>query len=183
MIDPFFGSLFFTVLEVAVFLLVTISTPIPHFFPRSYHGQRACYTMWGYKNKCPNVHYTAKGNSAWGCPHRKNTMDTAAAFAVVSVVLLLGTVVIGGMMVCNTFKVLLVPIILSCLLSITILISWACVASVHNDSMCGGDNAVFCVNKSFKSCGWNYAVGFYMMVVGWCVQVIDTIFIFAWLFS
>lgn len=183
MIDPYFGSLFFTVLEVSVFILVTVSTPIPHFFPHSYHGRRSCYTIWGYKDKCPNLRYTTKGNSAWGCSHRRNTMNTAAAFAVVSVVLLLTTVVIGVLMVFDRFKILLVPIILSCLLSVSILVSWACVASVHNDTMCGGDTAVLCVNKSFKTCGWDYAVGFYMMVVAWCVQMIDTIFIFVWLFS
>lgn len=169
----------FTIIELVVMALATMSTPIQHFDLRGdWQGKKPCYTLWGYKSDCGSIKYDATGTAAWECAHRRNNIMTGAVFAVVSVVLSVTVVVLGILMVCNCFRSLLIPLVGSIATSVTLLISWVCVCSVYTTSMCGGAN----YKGSKFSATTKYAAGFYLLVTAFAVQIVNLVFVVLMIF-
>lgn len=168
LIPPAIGAMVFTVVQFIIFLFVVVATPISMFDS----GFRSCFTLWGFKPDCHKTHYVARGISAFGCGQRRNNMNGGAAFAIVSIVMTLITLIFGILIIVNVKCVRMIPLVLCVLSCITILISWACVAGVYSISMCNGSGSF--LPGAFKRY-IVYGAGFGLMVTAWVLQVLNTI--------
>lgn len=172
------GSIIFTVIEVLVLAFCVIGTPIAQFKPK--WGGTTCLTLWGSKNNCGSTKYNARKEYAFGCAQRKNNMTGAAVFAIVSIVVSFVLVVFGLLVVLNMCTSFLLPLILSLLATATLLVCWACVAGVYNNSMCTScqpSSTCFWGGK-LKDAQWKYGAGFILILIAWCLQVINCVFAF-----
>ncbi|CAD2219866.1 amastin-like surface protein-like protein [Angomonas deanei] len=172
------AGIIYTILQAIVFIFVLVATPIDMFKPKNNNfwitipgwspaGRGSCYTMWGYKTDCSSTKYTSKGTAAFGCGRRRNNMNGAAAFAIISIFLTLVALVFGILLICKCLGAI-VPLILSIIAMVTILISWACVAGVYTQGFCGGN--------PYKT-NMKYGAGFGLLVTAWCLEVILVIFL------
>lgn len=162
LIPSFTGSVIYTVLQFIVFLFVFIATPISQLDSISSAG---CYTLFGYKADCSSSHYNARGTSAFGCVARRDSMNSGAAFAIISIFVTLGALIFGLLMLLRIPCAVCIPMILTAISTITITISWACVAGVHERVICGWR--------------WGYTThygpGFGLMVTAFCLEFINLI--------
>eukprot|EP00796_Vickermania_ingenoplastis_P006096 gene6096-biopygen3902 len=165
------GAIIFTALEVVVLALTVIGTPIQQFKPK--YGGNHCFTLWGYKADCGSTTYTIRGKDAFGCAQRKNNMVGAAVFAIASIVFSLILVLYGVMVILHCCTSFLLPVILSILTAGTLLVCWACVAGVFNNRMCKHQ----VTDGKYKE-WYDYGAGFALIVVAWCVQVVNVVFAF-----
>lgn len=173
LIPGFLGSVVFAIVQFLVFLFVLISTPLEHFVAKGNWGNGSgCFTMFGYQNSCRGS-YTSKGTEAWGCVKRRDNMNAAGAFAIISIITTLAALVFGILMVIRIPCAVLFPVVLVLVSVLTILISWGCVAAVYGQNMCKGNAAVGAAFKFFTS----YGPGFGLMVTAWCFEVVNLILI------
>lgn len=174
-------AIVFTIIEVLVLAFTVIGTPIAQFKPRHRGpGVKSCLTMWGAKADCGSTSYSARGIDAFGCGQRKNNMTGAAVFAIVSIVVALILVLYGVLMVLNACQSAILPIILSILAVATLLVCWACVAGVYNNSMCNCNGCW--MSGKLKNMNIEYGAGFILIVIAWCLQVVNCILAFVMMF-
>eukprot|EP00796_Vickermania_ingenoplastis_P006094 gene6093-biopygen3901 len=181
LIDATNFPVIFTVVELIAMALTVMGTPIQQYNLRgNWRGKKPCYTLWGYKSDCGSIAYDAQGVAAWECAKRTHYMNAAAAFAVISIVTAVATVVLGLLMVCNRFRYIKVLALCCITVSVALLICWACLATVYNSKMCAG--ATFSGTSFSEST--KYAAGFAVLVAAWCVQILNGIFtalmLFVW---
>lgn len=136
------------------------------------YKSKSCLTVWGAKSNCGSTKYAAKGIAAFGCGQRKNNMTGAMVFAIVSIIssflcLLYALMVFMGC--CQTF---LLGIILAIFTFATLLVCWACVAGVYNNTMC---NCVTCFMGGKLKNGWKYGPGFFLFIISWGLQTINVV--------
>lgn len=177
------GAIIYLIIEVLVLALTAIGTPIEQFVSKSGRSD-GCITMWGVPSSCGSSNYNAphgaKGVAAFGCGQRKNNMTGAAAFAIISIVVVVILVLYGLLMFLGMCKSLVLPAILTLLAVATLLVCWACVAGVYNNSMC---NCYGCGRPGkYKDFWLKYGAGFWLIVVAWIVQVIGCVFTFVMMF-
>lgn len=177
------GSIIFTVIELLVLAFCVIGTPIAQFKPK-WGGYKGCLTLWGAKNNCGSTKYNARKEFAFGCAQRKNNMTGAAVFAIVSIVVTFVLVIFGLLVVLNMCTSFLLPLILSLLATATLLVCWACVAGVYNNSMCTSctPSATCFSPGKLKNMGYKYGAGFILILIAWCLQVINCVFAFILMF-
>ncbi|TPP52258.1 WASH complex subunit 7 family protein [Leishmania donovani] len=152
------GAMCFTIIHFLAWAFAFVATPTAQFQTPG-HG---CYTMWGYRQFCGNVPYDLTGDAAFGCARRTSTMRCGAAFGVMASVC--GFAGLVSAIVLNTqiqFPVI-VPFVLAAVCIPCTMISWACVASVYNLTMCG---------DRFGS-KYPYTAGFALMVASWGLELI-----------
>ncbi|KAH9597037.1 Amastin surface glycoprotein [Trypanosoma melophagium] len=154
--------LLFLIFQTVVFILILIATPLDVFSSR---GMGSCYGLFGRK-RCGGFG-GAVTSSSWGCSRRHATMNAAAAFAIISIFLSCGATVMAFLMYFHIYYPRLILFILSLLTAITILICWACVATVYNESLCASENGF--------GASHSYGPGFGLTVFTWILQVFTAI--------
>lgn len=210
------GTLIFTVVECAVFLLLLVGIPLAQFKarPMQYCLNQSssvssfascienldiampCYTMWGYKENCAGTAYIARGIAAFECPRRRNTMNAAAAFSIISLFLCIAIALGGLMLYTNSCQSILVVLVLTVIAVFTHLISWACVADVYNSRMCGlADMLDGGIDGNYVNYfGWSdlgtrgkdafsLGSGFALLVISWCAQLVNCVIVAVLFFS
>ncbi|ORC88729.1 amastin-like surface protein-like protein [Trypanosoma theileri] len=146
------------VLQGIVFSLILIATPLDVF--RSW-GMGSCYGLFGQK-QC-GVFGGAVLSTSWGCARRQTLMDVAAAFAIISI---LSSFSAAIMSVMSYFRMVLLRLslfIIHLFICITLLITWACIASVYHEAMCWAGSGLGATH--------HYGPAFVMTVCAWVVQV------------
>ncbi|CAG9574596.1 amastin-like surface protein-like protein [Leishmania major strain Friedlin] len=166
----FIGVTIAAVLQLAVFLFVIVATPISQFDVKNGSG---CYTFIGYKTECSLSAVSATGTAAFGCKQRRDSMGSGAAFAIISILTTLAALVFIALMLLRIPCAVFPPLLFTCLSVFTILISWACVASVYSIRMCNDPFYRFV----------HYGPGFGLMVTAWCLQVINVVVLFMLFFG
>jgi hypothetical protein len=58
----------------------------------------SCFTYWGYKNDCDAVSYTNRTSLIHSCGQLRSSLQTGAAFSIMSILTSTATVVVGWMM-------------------------------------------------------------------------------------
>jgi hypothetical protein len=167
LLPPFIGAIIFCVLQFIVFLFVLVSTPIDQL---KYKSTSGCWTFFGYKSRCSNTKLSATGTAAFGCAHRRDNMNGGAAFAIISIFTTLAAFIFGLLMLLHIACAVLIPLLLTCLSVVTILISWACIAGVYTERMCG-DSLIATKMSDFM----DYGAGFGLMVTAWCLQIVNVV--------
>lgn len=166
----------FTLVELTVVAFTVMGIPIQQINKGgTWPGKKPCYTLWGFKSDCGSVKYDTTGLLTWECAHRHNVMTLACISAVASAAMSLLLVLIGALMVCNCSKHYLLPAALSTIVAVMLLVCWACIASVYTSKMCGGSNYS---GSRLRDGGNTYAVGFVVLVIAWCLQVVNGVGLF-----
>ncbi|KPA79185.1 amastin-like surface protein-like protein [Leptomonas pyrrhocoris] len=164
LLTRFVGAIVFAVIETCVFVLVVVATPLEQFEERSVVGT-GCYTLFGHKQRCRQLHVTRTGTAAFHCAERRDYVIVSAVFAVLSIAVTLAAMVLAILMVLRIPCAVLLPLVLSCIASATTVVSWACLAVVYNRQMC--------VRRSPFKLAVQYGTGFGMMVTAACLQLVD----------
>lgn len=176
------SPIIFLSLEALTFLFCLIATPIAQFKPaisEFFDIDVGCFSLFGATAKCGGSVYIAKQKAAFGCSHRTNNMNAGAAFAIISILITLITVIFAVFILLSFWKSFMIPLILCAAATLTLLISWACVADVHNSRMCctnSLDEALSLMCGSMKSLGYTYGPGFGLMVVAWIIQLVNALY-------
>ncbi|KEG10156.1 amastin-like surface protein-like protein [Trypanosoma grayi] len=155
--------LIFLILQAIVFLAVLIATPLDIY--RSLFSD-ACYTMWGYKPDCGSETIRTR----WSCKQRRDTISTAAAFAIISIFLaLINSALAALSLFCKMRLSNMILFLLSMLIVLTLMVCWACIANVYNEPMCD--------KKRNKAIGdsYGYGVGFGLLLASWFVQILASV--------
>lgn len=153
-----------TIFQFFGWAFALVATPIAMFeAPR-----RSCYTMWGYKQDCGSASITSTGAAAFGCDARAQRMHVAAGFSVVAVIASLVALVFVGLMNTKIHPTVWWPIPFDLVAFLTSLIAVACVASVHNSSMC---NATATLPARFGD-AFKYTAGFALLIVSFSFNLI-----------
>lgn len=159
------------VCEFIVLIMISLGTPLGQFVPSD--GACGCFTMWGYKPNCSRPYYSSRGFYAFGCRQRKNNMTCAAVFAVFSIIAVLFSFSYGGLFFLKHVSNFFLLVASSFVASFTLLVCWTCTTGVFTNSMCSCSSC-FLPGK-FKNLGLSYSTGFYLIVIGWCLQVAHSI--------
>lgn len=163
----------YCLLEFIVLFCIVVGTPTAQFVPQG--GGCGCFTMWGYKPNCGRTHYSSRGINAFGCGQRKDNMTASAVFAIASIAAVLLAFLYGALMYLKKCSGFLIPALLTLIASATLLVCWACIAGVYNNSMCNCSNCSR--GGKFKNLGYEYGFGFVLVVIAWCVQVLNCFFV------
>ncbi|CAD2221611.1 amastin-like surface protein-like protein [Angomonas deanei] len=97
-------------------------------------------------------------------------MNAGAAFSIISIATTLVALIFGILMIIKIKCIIIVPFVFVSLSIVTILITWATVASTKSLKMCGIDGAKYAPQKYAT-----YGAGFALMVTAWCLQVLNLV--------
>lgn len=166
----------FLVLACVAFLLLIIGTPLEMF--RSRYSS-TCVTLWGSRPTCGSSRYDP---TDWGCSSRNSKVNAARAFCIVSLILSALSILTGVLLALQVGFLAnrhLIPALLSLSTVLTLLIAWACVAGIYNESQCEvideATGTVVVEGTALKEV-YKYGAGFGLLVASWCLQVIATAF-------
>lgn len=172
LVDEKIATFVYIVVECVVFLFALIATPIAQFKLEGFATM--CITMWGLKLKCDSTKYDARGADAFGCDQAKNNMAAAAAFSILSIVVLLAAIAWGFLLILQKVSFKWIRPILALVATVFLLICWACVAGVYTSKMC---EAADFEKYSYKEFGYRYGAGFGLMVTAWVLQLLIFAFV------
>lgn len=187
-----FGPSIYAVIMLIAFLFVLVGTPIDMFRGKDAKSvsdsfsNKACYTMWGYKEKCYSTKYTEKLKNTYNqCKGRLGLFRAAEAFAIINIILYLLTAILAFIQLCCCRCLRWVCLALS-VLGITLVITWACMAAVfHTQSDCekvANVSSDYCLITS-PQCGKfsvssKLGAGFALIVTSWCLDIVAIPFLF-----
>ncbi|KAG5503467.1 hypothetical protein JKF63_05606 [Porcisia hertigi] len=152
------GVMIFALIHFLAWASALIATPTAQFQTPNY----GCYTMWGYRKFCGDVPYDLTGDAAFGCARRTSTMHCGAAFGVMASVCGFAALIFGILLNTQIQLPVSIAFVLASLCIPLTMISWACVASVYNLTMCG---------NRFGSM-YPYSAGFALMVGSCLLEMI-----------
>ncbi|KAG5504022.1 hypothetical protein GH5_04883 [Leishmania sp. Ghana 2012 LV757] len=155
------GAMTFTLIHFVAWAFAFVATPTAQFQTPGY----GCYTMWGYRKFCGNVSYDLTGDAAFGCPRRTSTMRCGAAFGVMASACGFAALVFAILLNTQIQLPVVISFVLAAVCIPFTMISWACVASVYNMTMCG---------DRFGS-KYPYTAGFALMVASWGLEIIAVV--------
>lgn len=165
------------ILEAIIFLFCVVGTPIDAYKAKTMTSVRYCYSMWGYK-QCGSHKANPLGARYKGFPTKniRDTMNAAAAFAIISIFVTLVSLVLTVLLVCKCiFRV--IPGVFSIIAFITTLVVWACQAGVYNKKYASVTIAGVEYSSKIKNT-YNYAGSFGLFVTAWCLQTIEMVLVF-----
>ncbi|EPY20492.1 amastin-like surface protein-like protein [Angomonas deanei] len=161
-VPVFVVAVIFTVLQLFVFLLALIGTPLPQV-----RAAGQCTTLFGVQSACYSTAYEAH-NSQYGCAAEKQAMTIASAFAVISVVLAFVTLIFAILMHVGVRCLVVIPFVLMCCGVITLCIPWAILLWTRSVDMCNVLGVRYTPNE-----GATLMTGFILIVVAWSLQVVN----------
>ncbi|EPY38974.1 amastin-like surface protein-like protein [Angomonas deanei] len=93
-------------------------------------------------------------------------MNAGAAFAIISIFVTLVALIFGIFMIVKIKCAVFIPLVLVAVSLVTILIAWACPASMKTSSICG-----------WKWDYMHYGAGFGLMVTAWVLELLNLVFL------
>lgn len=161
----------FSVIEFVILVLLVTATPLPQ-YGNSSSNSKACYTMWGFKEKCSGSTYDARGTDAWLCSQRTNAMTAVIVFTIASIILTFIILVLClVVLLLGPRHVIIAPALYALLSVLTLLVPWAMTLHVFTTSMCSGYNYSAYKMKS----DWHLASGFALLVAAWGLQLLNVL--------
>ncbi|XQJ24964.1 amastin-like protein [Leishmania guyanensis] len=159
--------LLYVIVQFIAFLFVLVGTPIDMFRPLngSRFGNTLCITLWGSKNECYSSRIDVSLEQLWvGCPDRRSLFKTAQVFAIISICVYGIAAVLGFIALCCCSCLHWVCLALNLTGAITLCVVWASMVVVYEKD----DN-----RRTRQSRGSVYGIGFAMLVIGWCLDIIN----------
>lgn len=164
-------AIIFCILQFITFLFTLVGTPLGQYQAKGSINSIAdffntgCITMWGRKTRCRD---TKNLSYPYACDKDATAMRAARAFAIISIIVTLITLILGFLLALKTVGVKFIPAIFAIIGMITLLITWTCVAGVFHHKCMG--------TKLSKT--YNLSAGFGLIVTAWCLQFINMILAF-----
>ncbi|ORC87750.1 amastin-like surface protein-like protein [Trypanosoma theileri] len=156
----------FCVLCFCSFVLSVVATPLDIFRDRS---SSLCLTMWGGRATCSTNEYKPID---WGCSDRRSHINASRAFSILSILLSCIACILGVLLVFEIFLFRrIVPAVISLGASITLVLTWGCIAGVYNEMLCETEISP---GTSLKGT-YKYGAGFGIFVAAFCLQFVATI--------
>ncbi|KAK7194792.1 Amastin surface glycoprotein [Novymonas esmeraldas] len=152
--------LLLAVLHLLVLVLVVVATPTDVFQPRRLSGFSTCASMFGWK---PCGAHSVSADFECGIA---SIMSAAAAFAIISILLAATAFVVLVLSAFDVFKRPLVVLVVDGVASLTMLISWGCVAGAFNQGTCA------ILPRGSISYTYNYGASFGLMVAAWALELV-----------
>lgn len=165
------GLILYAILQFVAFVFVLVGTPIDMFRSKKENvlGNTPCLTLWGMKTKCYSTKYDSKLSDTFGtCTDRINRFRAAEAFAILSIIVFGVACLIGFIMLCCCSCLRWLCLVLNILGIATACITWALMVDAYYTSR----NTCPKLNITYK-----YGAGLALFVVGWCLDIIDIIFL------
>ncbi|CAJ1005032.1 putative Amastin surface glycoprotein [Leishmania naiffi] len=163
--------LLYGVLQFIAFLFVLVGTPIDMFRLKDEgrFGNTPCVTLWGSKPDCSSGNFQLKSDALWRpCPRRRDSFRAAQVFAIISI-FVYGLAALFGLIMlwcCSCLR--LVCLALNVTGIVTLCIVWASMVVAYStlDGVCFG--------LRFRM---TYGSGFVLLVMAWCLDIIDIFFL------
>ena len=168
------GIIIYSILQFIAFLFILVGTPIDMFraHEKSVWGNTQCLTMWGFKMKCYSNTYDIKPSKLFpACTGRKDRFRAAEAFAIINIVVYGVACILGFVQLCCCGCLRWVCLVLN-IFGITSVVSWAIMADAHSTKK--GDGLGYCAKLSVD---YKYGAGFALLVTGWCLDIVDIVFL------
>ncbi|KAF8286335.1 amastin [Trypanosoma cruzi] len=139
------------------FIFFVIGTPIAMLQPKLSPG--TCYTLWGTR-ACNSPNYDWRVN--WDtCKARRLRFQFGEAFSICALYFAV-VAGIGSWYVLSGSKKKWLTVIASAISTVSGLVTWSMIASIHNVKLCGSD--------TYTSANTKYGPGFALFVTGFAVQ-------------
>jgi len=173
------GVLLYTLAQIVALVFAVVGTPIEMFrFKHEVDGDTPCVTLWGIKNKCSSTSYDVKVDDDLmflGCSSRQDHFKAAEAFAIISICIIAGAAAFGFIQCCCCVCCQFLLYLLNICTIATLCIAWALMANVYNSNSDKSVATVMC--HALKDEDFKYGAGFALLVVAWCIVIIDMIFL------
>jgi len=171
-----FGIIIYAILQFIAFLFILVGTPIDMFRSkdRNVFGNTECLTMWGYKQKCYSTTYDIRINDLFAlCTGRRDRFRAAEAFAIICIFVYGVAALLGFVMMCCCSCLRWVCLVLN-IVGISSVVTWAIMVDAYHQSS-GGSGVSVC--GRMKSDRMKYGAGFALFLTGWCLNIVNIIFL------
>lgn len=180
------GKVIYAIVQLVAFVFILAGTPIDQFRPKKdkvedWTNNSPCLTLWGRKEKCLSTKFDQRPADAWPlCKARVNRFKAAEALAIVSIGIFGVACLLGFIHLCCCECIRWVCLVLNIVGIATACVIWACMVESYLRRI-GSDPGVMCgpIKNSVElgSTGTNFGAGFVLIVVGWCLNIINIIFL------